>query len=127
MPKELRDELVGSSKVLVFTGLPGTGKSTLAETVATTISAPAFAGDWLMGAVNPSGALAGLDRQTYKDLYYRLLRTLMTRQLMRGQSAVLDCLVTDAVRPLEDNHQAVLGYIADQRSRGQTPKQSQHR
>jgi hypothetical protein len=50
-----------------------------------------------MGAIKPSGALASLDRQTYKDTYYRLLRTLITRQLMLGQSAILDCLVTDAI------------------------------
>lgn len=93
----MRNEAYGSPQVVVFTGLPGTGKSTLAESVATTIKAPAFAGDWLMGAIMPSGALASLDRPTFKDLYYRLLRTLTTRQLMFGQSAVLDCLVTDAV------------------------------
>jgi predicted kinase len=84
------------STVLVFTGLPGTGKSTLAEKVATIIKAPAFAGDWLLGALKPFGVLAGLDRQTSLDLYYRLLHTLTARQLMLGQSAVLDCLVTDA-------------------------------
>jgi hypothetical protein len=50
-----------------------------------------------MGAIKPSGALASLDRPTFKEMYYRLLRTLITRQLMLGQSAVLDCLVTDAV------------------------------
>jgi predicted kinase len=35
--------------VAVFTGLPGTGKSTLAEQVARAVGAPLFAGDWLMG------------------------------------------------------------------------------
>lgn len=93
----MQDEGYGSPQVIAFTGLPGTGKSTLAESVATAIRAPAFAGDWLMGAIKPSGALASLDRPTYKDLYYRLLGTLITRQLMLGQSAVSDCLVTDAV------------------------------
>jgi predicted kinase len=86
-----------SPQVIVFTGLPGTGKSTLAESVAMAIRAPAFSADWLMGAIKPSGALASLDRPTFKEMYYRLLRTLITRQLMLGQSAVLDCLVTDAV------------------------------
>jgi hypothetical protein len=40
-------------RVIIFTGLPGTGKSTLAEQVARTAGAPAFAGDWLMGALSP--------------------------------------------------------------------------
>lgn len=84
-------------QVVVSAGLPGTGKSTLAESVATAIRAPAFAGDWLLGAIKPSGALASLDRPTFKDLYYRLLSTLITRQLMLGQSAVGDCPVIDAV------------------------------
>jgi adenylate kinase family enzyme len=43
--------------VLVVTGLPGTGKSTLAERVAKAAGAPAFSVDWLLGAIAPSGVL----------------------------------------------------------------------
>jgi len=81
--------------VVVFTGLPGTGKSTLAERVARLMPAPAFAGDWLMGALAPSGVFASIDRATYMKLYHCLLWTLASRQLMLDQSAVMDCLVTD--------------------------------
>jgi predicted kinase len=81
--------------VVVFTGLPGTGKSTMAELVAAELGAPAFAGDWLLGALKPHGVLNGLDRPTFLAMYYDLLATLMTRQLMLGQSAVLDCLLND--------------------------------
>lgn len=88
---------MGTPKVFVFTGLPGTGKSTLAEEIARTIHAPGFSGDWLMGAITPSMVLHGLDRDAYLALYYRLLRTLITRQLQLGQSVVLDCLVDHAV------------------------------
>lgn len=56
-----------AAKVVVFTGLPGTGKSTLADRTARRTGAPAFK------------------------------RTLVTRQLMLDQSAVVDCLVDDAV------------------------------
>jgi hypothetical protein len=51
--------VVGAPVVIVFTGLPGTGKSTLAEAVARRIGAPAFAGDWLLGALAPHGVLSG--------------------------------------------------------------------
>ena len=47
------------SVVVVFTGLPGAGKSTLAEQVAVSLGAPAFSGDWLMGALKPYGVLDG--------------------------------------------------------------------
>ncbi|MGP3970494.1 AAA family ATPase [Streptomyces sp. 6N223] len=102
-------------KVIAFTGLPGTGKSTLAERVATTIRAPAFAGDWLMGALKPHGVLAALDRPAYLAMYYGLLETLITRQLMLRQSAVTDCLLNDAVittwREVTDAYGATLHVV----------------
>ena len=83
-------------QVIIFTGLPGTGKSTLAERVARIVRAPAFAGDWLMGGLKPAHrALAKLDRSEYVAAWFGLLRTLVTRQLMLDQSAVVDDLVSD--------------------------------
>jgi predicted kinase len=77
--------------------MPGTGKSTLAERLARTVHAPAFAGDWLMGGLKPAHkALAQLDRSDYLAAWFGLLRTLVTRQLMLGQSAVVDDLVSDS-------------------------------
>ena len=81
--------------VVVFTGLPGTGKSTLAEQLARDTGTPAFAGDWLLGAVAPYRVLHHLDRASYLSLYHNLLLTLVTRQLMLGQSAIVDGLLTD--------------------------------
>jgi len=82
--------------VIIFTGLPGTGKSTLAEKLARAIGAPAFAGDWLMGGLRPAhAALAQLDRADYLAAWFGLLRTLVTRQLMLDQSAVVDDVVSD--------------------------------
>jgi predicted kinase len=84
-------------QVIVFTGLPGTGKSTLAEQVARTLRAPAFASDWLIGGLRPAhGALSTLDRAEYLAACYSLLETLITRQLMLGQSAVVDDIARDS-------------------------------
>jgi len=91
------DAISAQQQVIIFTGLPGTGKSTLAERVARMVGAPAFAGDWLMGALKPAhAALARLDRSEYLAASLGLLRTLVTRQLMLGQSAVVDDLVTES-------------------------------
>ena len=83
--------------VIAFTGFPGTGKSTLAEALATETGAPAFAGDWLLGALRPHGVLTGLSRPAFLAMYYDLLETLIKRQLMLGQSAIVDGLIDDVV------------------------------
>jgi predicted kinase len=84
------------NQVVVFTGLPGTGKSTLAEEVGRRGGVPVFAGDWLMGALKPHGVLDGLTRPEFLAMYYGLLETLVRRQLLLGQSAIVDCLVDEA-------------------------------
>jgi len=83
--------------VIAFTGLPGTGKSTLAEALAIETGVPAFAGDWLLGALRPHGVLTGLSRPTFLAMYNDLLETLIKRQLMLRQSAIVDGLVDDVV------------------------------
>jgi predicted kinase len=82
--------------VVALTGLPGTGKSMLGERLARRTGAPAFAGDWLLGALAPLGVLDDLDRPTVLSVYYGLLSSLVTRQLILGQSAVVDCVLDDA-------------------------------
>ena len=76
--------------------MPGTGKSTLAEEVGRRSAVPVFAGDWLLGALKPHGVLKGLGRAEFLAMYYGLLETLVRRQLMLGQSAIVDCLMDDA-------------------------------
>jgi predicted kinase len=42
-------------KLIIFSGLPGTGKSTLAEAVGKALEIPVFAKDWLEAALLRSG------------------------------------------------------------------------
>lgn len=73
--------------IIAFAGLPGTGKSTLAEWLATDLGAPAFAGDWLMGSLQPFGVLSGLERLPYLEMYYRLLGAATFRAGTRSTGA----------------------------------------
>lgn len=83
--------------VVVVTGLPGTGKSTLAEGIGRAAGAPAFSVDWLLGAIAPSGVLNAAPRPVVRGIYERLLGSLLARQLMLGQSAVIDTIASNAI------------------------------
>jgi predicted kinase len=77
-------------KLIIFSGLSGTGKSTLAEAVAKVLGIPVFAKDWLEATLLRSGI-----RPTHKDkslgfASYELLTVLAERQLILGQSVILD-------------------------------------
>lgn len=80
--------------LLLVTGLPGTGKSTLAEGVAPALGAPVFAWDWMMGALTPyeqvQATLEAMDRLDHRRVGWSLLWQAARAQLRRGQSVVLD-------------------------------------
>lgn len=75
--------------LVVMTGLPGTGKSAIAEAVARSLPAPVF-------SVDPLEALllrAGIDREQRSDIAaYDLAAALAKSQLEVGQSAVVDAV-----------------------------------
>ena len=77
----------GDARLVVFSGVPGTGKSTLADAVGRRLGIPVFATDWLLGSLTPFGG-RHLDRLL--DVGSELLTTLALRQLGLGQSAILD-------------------------------------
>jgi predicted kinase len=92
-PRRARQTSIGNMQLIVFAGLPGTGKSSLAEAVGRKLAIPVFAKDWLEGVLvrcelqpateaAPSLGFAG----------YELLTTLAERQLRLGQSVILDCV-----------------------------------
>lgn len=75
------------ARLIVFSGLPGTGKSTLAQAAGRQLRAPVFAGDWLLGSLTSFG---GYHLDDLLGIGEELLTTLAFRQLDLGQSAILD-------------------------------------
>jgi predicted kinase len=87
--------------VLLVTGLPGTGKSTIAERVAPSLGAPVFGWDWAMAALTPYGpvveALQSLGHRDVHAVGWAMVCQTARAQLRRGMSVVLDGLADDAV------------------------------
>jgi len=79
------------SRLIVFAGLPGTGKSTLADEAAALLGCPLFAKDQLEAALRRSGI--GADANSGWAAV-ELLTTLASEQVRRGQSAILDTVAT---------------------------------
>jgi predicted kinase len=77
-------------KLIIFSGLPGTGKSTLAETLAREFCTPVFAKDWLEATLLYSGLKPVTGDKSLGFAGYELLTILAERQLMLGQSVILD-------------------------------------
>ena len=77
-------------KLIVFSGLPGTGKSTLAEDVGRNLGIPVFAKDWLEATLIRSELKATNEQISLSFAGYELLTILAERQLMLGQSVILD-------------------------------------
>ena len=86
-------------KLIIFSGLPGTGKSTLAEAVGKDLGIPVFAKDWLEGTLLRSGLKRTIEDKPLGFAGYELLTVLAERQLILGQSAILDSVAgTDTIR-----------------------------
>ena len=77
-------------KMIIFAGLPGTGKSALAEILGATLGIPVFAKDWLEATLLRSGLKPVTEERSLGSAGYELLTVLAERQLMLGQSVILD-------------------------------------
>lgn len=74
-------------KLIVLRGIPGTGKTALAEALGRHLTTPVFALDWVLGVLRPFDVL---NRENVGPLGYGLITMLAERQLRLGQSAILD-------------------------------------
>ena len=77
-------------KLIVISGLPGTGKSSLAEAVGRHFGIPVFAKDWLEASLLTSELMPTKKEKPLGYAGYELLTVLAKRQLMLGQSVILD-------------------------------------
>lgn len=77
-------------KLIIFSGLPGTGKSSLAEAVGRYLGIPVFAKDWLEVSLLQSELRPMVKEKSLGFAGYELLTVLAKRQLMLGQSVILD-------------------------------------
>ena len=82
-------------KLIVFSGLPATGKSSVAEAVARELGIPIFAKDWLAATLRRLGIGYGESGSSMLgQAGYELLATLAQQQLRLGQSAILDSVLS---------------------------------
>jgi|SRR5687768_12206766 len=77
-------------RLILFSGLPGTGKSTLAEAIGRDLGIPVFAKDWLEATLIRSELKPTIQEKPLGFAGYELLTILAERQLMLGQSVILD-------------------------------------
>ncbi len=78
-------------QLVIFSGLPGTGKSTLAEYAGRQLHYPVFSKDYLEATLWREG-IGQAQRSGW--IAQELLNTLALRQLQLGQSAILDTVAT---------------------------------
>lgn len=79
---------------MVVTGLPGTGKSTVAESAAIILGAPVLSHDWAMSGLRPfptlQHALDSMKPPGHGAVGWSILRALARSQLRRSSTAILD-------------------------------------
>lgn len=86
-------------KLIIFSGLPGAGKSALAEAVGRELGIPVFAKDWLEAVLLRSKLVPAEAEKQLGSIGYDLLTVLAERQLKLEQSVILDSVAsTESIR-----------------------------
>ena len=83
-------------QLIVFSGLPGTGKSSLADAIGRELGIPVFAKDWLEATIRRCGLGESNLPTGLGFVSYELLTTLAARQLGADQSVILDSVASTA-------------------------------
>jgi predicted kinase len=80
--------------LVLVTGLPGTGKTTMADVAAAELGAPVLGHDWAMSGLRPypelQVALDAMGLRGHRGVGWSILWALARSQLRRGQPVVLD-------------------------------------
>lgn len=100
--------------LVLVTGLPGTGKSTIAETAGALLAAPVLSHDWAMSGLQPypilQEALRSMAPYGHGEVGWSLLASLALSQLRRRSPVVLDGVArapqVEALRSMADTEGA---------------------
>ncbi|MGW6929394.1 AAA family ATPase [Lentzea sp. NPDC054927] len=76
-----------SPQVVLVAGIPGTGKSTLAESLARQLKTPIFSMDWVLGSLVLARAITDENAESVVDLQ---LTALVARHVQLGIDVVVD-------------------------------------
>jgi len=80
-------------RLILFDGLPGTGKSSLAQNVGQTLGIPVLGRDWIAAAL-----LDFLNEVNPNDAAHAVMAVIAERQFALGHSVIFDCVVGNVER-----------------------------